>query len=159
MLDILKLLSPEELAHSVIPVCQRWRRLGKDESLWSQASLRYGPESDGAISFIRAVLSAPILDSVELVSDEKKMREEVVSSLARGCRRIRSLTLLPWYVSHKSLRAVLEHCAEHLRYLEILLPDLNVLGPISYMDNLRSLVMHGEVRKPLKIPRISPPMS
>lgn len=83
MLTIFSLLELEDLARSVVPVCSRWRRLGRDESLWSHAMLRYDPLSETTDSFIRTLMVAPVLGAVEYISDGKTTREDIARALAK----------------------------------------------------------------------------
>lgn len=144
MMSIFGMLDLEDLAKSVIPVCTRWRRLGRDESLWSRATLRYDPLAESPDDFIRALGAAPVLGALEYIADGAPTREDVAKALAKGCRRVLSLRLLPC-LSENLLWIILDRLADHLQRLEVFVTDLGVLACIGGMDNLRSLVLHGEI--------------
>ncbi|KAK3924902.1 F-box/LRR-repeat protein 14 [Frankliniella fusca] len=144
MLSIFSLLELEELARSVVPVCSRWRRLGRDESLWAGATLRYDPTAESADDFIRALLTAPALGTLEYITDGAPTREDVAKALTKCCQRVTTLRMLPG-PPENVLWIVLDRLAEHLRHLELFVTDLSVLACIGGMDNLLSLTLHGEI--------------
>lgn len=144
MLSIFAMLELEDLARSVVPVCSRWRRLGRDESLWSNATLRYDPLAESSDDFIRALLTAPTLGALEYITDGAPTREEVAKALTKCCSRVSSLRLLPG-LPENVMWIVLDRLADHLRHLELFVTDLAVLACIGGMDNLLSLTLHGEI--------------
>lgn len=88
MLHIFSLMELEELARSVVPVCSRWRRLGRDESLWAGATLRYDPLAESPEDFIRVLLTAPILGGLEVISYNGAPPEPVAKALTKVQRAL-----------------------------------------------------------------------
>lgn len=167
LLQVFALLPPEDLVCRVARVCEDWRRLALDESLWTSAALRYTRDSQD--DFVEVVLQAPCLRYLDYSGYTSAMPAAVSAALSGGVRRVRELYLQTTNkIDDSVIAAILLHFKDHLEKLTLFVNSnlvtcspaagegpgaaaaqsqgLEFLSVIGELRALRSLVLKGAWR-------------